>query len=301
MDKKTLLGKIFISYSSKDKDFVRKLAKEIENHGYDVWLDEKELIAGNYLPKTIGKAIETSRVSIIVLSRYSISSKWVQHEVNHAISRMITGQMRLIPILTDDVALPPELSGLVFVDFRKPFEDGLAKVLIALDHEASKYDLREITKEPTSWELIEDILTRTFDSKGIGSILGEFKSMDYKTVALGETEIWYEVALAYGYKRPLNQQWWDEFSEVVSEWGVPYVLLITERPVGFDVVESLERAKGKLLLQELIPNVFSFDYKFLSTKVIIVDLSELDNPNDYTALIENAKEFISSLLAEGED
>jgi len=43
---KHLLGEIFISHSSLDKPFVRRLARRIEKSGFSVWLDEKELIAG---------------------------------------------------------------------------------------------------------------------------------------------------------------------------------------------------------------------------------------------------------------
>jgi len=293
MDKKTLLGKIFISYSSKDKDFVSKLASEIENQGYSIWLDEKELIAGDYLPKTVGKAIETSKVSIIVLSRHSISSKWVQYEISQATSRMIKGQMRLIPVLIDDTVMPPELTGLVFVDFRKSFDEGLRKVSTALDHEASKYDLRKITKEPTFWELIEDILKRTFDSKGFGSIMGEYKSLDYNTVALGEIDIGYEIVSSYGYKRALSQQWWDEFSDVIAQLGLAYFLVVTGRPVIFQTAKSLEHEEDRVLLQD-VPSPF---VDLECTKVVIVDLSQLDNPDDYAFLIENAKEFIKSLLS----
>lgn len=293
MDKKAILGKVFISYSCKDKDFVRKLTDEIQDQGYRVWLDEKELIAGDSLPKTIGKAIETCRVSIIVLSRYSISSNWVQYEVSHATNRMIKGEMRLIPVLIQDVTLPVELSGLVYVDFRESYDDGLRKVLFALDSEASKYDSRRITKEPTFWELIEGILHSAFDSKGGGSMSGEYKSKDFNYVMLGQTAIWYEIISAYGHKRPLSRQWWDEFSEIASDWAVPYILLVTESPVGFEVTESSEDTRGKVMLQD-IPSRFT---NFGDTKVIIADLSALDNPDDYEAVIENAREIIRALTA----
>jgi len=297
MDKKALLGKVFISYSCKDKDFVRKLADEIEDQGYSVWLDEKELIAGDSLPKTIGKAIETCRVSIIVLSRYSISSKWVQYEVSHATSRMIEGKMRLIPVLIEDVALPVELSGLVFVDFRESFNEGLQKIINALDYEASQYDLRRITKEPTFWELIEDILKRTFGSTGFGSIMGEYKSVDYHTVSLGEIDIGYEIVSSYGYERALSQQWWDEFSDVIAQLGLPYFLVVTERPVIFNAVKSLEHKISRILLQD-VPSSF---VDIECTKVVIVDLSKLDNPEDYRLVLEESKELIKSFLSVNKD
>lgn len=301
MDKKTLLGKIFISYSSKDKAFVRKLTKQIESQGYTVWLDEKELIAGDYLPKTIGEAIEKSRVSIVIVSNNSIKSGWVQHEISNAMDRMIKGQMRLIPVLIQDIKLPPELGGLVFADFRESFHDGLTKVLTALDNEASKYDMRRITKEPTFSELIEGILERTFGPTGIGEFLGEYKSLEFRSVTLDETDMLYEIVFDYGYKLPINQQWWNEFSEVMVEWGVPYVLLITKSPIGFDVAESLEYEKRRILLLDKITPFVNSDHTSEHTKFIIVDLSELDNLNDYTSLIESAKELIGTLLTKGKD
>ena len=106
MNPKEVLGKIFISYSSKDKKFVRRLANTIEKEGYKVWLDEKEIITGDYLPKKIGEAIKLSKVIIVVLSKNSIFSKWVQYEINQSLEHMIKGKTRLIPILIDEIDLP---------------------------------------------------------------------------------------------------------------------------------------------------------------------------------------------------
>jgi len=286
MNPKTLLGKVFISYSSRDKTFVRKLANEIEKRGYLTWLDEKEIVAGDYLPKKIGEAIETSKVIIVVLSKNSISSRWVQYEINNALQRMIKGKVRLIPVLIDDVDLPPELNGLVYVDFRESFDNGLEKILAALEYEASKYDLRKIFKNVTFLESIEDILEKTFDSKGFSLITGEYKSTDFKFVTLGETEIGYEIIPSYGDKRALSERWWDEFSEVISDYGVPYFLLITQRPVGFKVTQSYE--KGKIMLKDAPSVILGVD----TTKVIIIDLSDVVNTEKYSSLIEKAKELI---------
>jgi len=295
MDKQTLLGKIFISYSSKDKAFVRELTKQIESQGYTVWLDEKELIAGDYLPKKIGEAIETSRVSIAIVSNNSIKSGWVQHEISNAMDRMIKGKMRLIPVLIQDVKLPPELGSLVFADFRESSQDGLMKVLNALDHEASKYDLRRITKEPTFSELIGDILERTFGSTSIKISWGEYTTIESKSVALDETEIMYEIVDDYGYKLPLPQTWFDEFAEVILNWGFsPYALVITNRSVEFEVDESTFNGKGIIMRKHLDAKYVDVD----DTEVIVVDLSKVDSTNEFAHILEGTKELIRTLSSQ---
>jgi len=42
-----IMKKIFISYSRKDMDFVRKLAGDLETAGYDVWWDITDLQGGD--------------------------------------------------------------------------------------------------------------------------------------------------------------------------------------------------------------------------------------------------------------
>lgn len=290
MNKKHLLGKIFISYSSKDKDFVHKLAKKLEKHDYATWLDEKEIITGDYLPRKIGKAIKTSKIIIIVVSKNSISSKWVRYEINHAVDLMIKGKVRLIPVLIDRLILPPELSGLVFADFRTSFDYGFKKILKALDYEATKHNPRKISKKITFWGTIRNILQETFDSLGSGSLLGEYKSIDYDVITTNDTDIGYEIISSYGDKKVLSERWWDEFSEFISETGLAYYLLITKRPVKFKVAESFKYGKGKIMCRE-IPSHF---LEVSTIRIIIIDLSDVQKTNEYTFLIKKAKEIIES-------
>jgi len=74
--RKTPLGKIFLSHSSIDKPFVRKLDQHLKRAGYETWLDEKELIGGDPLAKEIGKAIEAARLINVVVSDASTRSRW---------------------------------------------------------------------------------------------------------------------------------------------------------------------------------------------------------------------------------
>jgi hypothetical protein len=99
--KKHLLGKVFISHSSIDKPFVRRLARRLEKEGFGIWLDERELVAGDSLGKKISEALDSARAVLAVASKASIESRWLEFEVNKATSRMVKGECRVIPVVID--------------------------------------------------------------------------------------------------------------------------------------------------------------------------------------------------------
>lgn len=116
------LGKVFISHTAADKPFVRRLAARLEKSHFPVWLDEHDLIAGDPLPESIGKALQAAKVVLVVVSKASVASKWLRYELNVATERMIKGECRVIPIVIDETPLPAEVRGLLYADCRKGLE-----------------------------------------------------------------------------------------------------------------------------------------------------------------------------------
>lgn len=74
------MAKIFISHSSKDKEFVRKLSADLANLGHDPWLDEWEIKVGECIVSKIEHGIKESDYVIIVLTENSVNSGWVERE-----------------------------------------------------------------------------------------------------------------------------------------------------------------------------------------------------------------------------
>jgi len=132
MNRRTLLGKVFLSHSWKDKPFVRQLARRLWREGYGVWLDEKELVPGDQLAARLSEAIDLCRVVIIVVTPTSVDSNWLKFELNKATERMVHGYCRLIPVLRGKVEVPQQLKGLIYADFRKSFARGFDAVAAAL-------------------------------------------------------------------------------------------------------------------------------------------------------------------------
>lgn len=132
---------IFLCHSSKDKFFVRELAERLNEVGIKVWIDEAELNVGDSLTQIIGNAINKCDYFGIVLSENSINSEWVQKELQIAMHKEIRGEkIVVLPILLENVILPPFLSDKLYADFSsaEKFELTFPKILRALGVSSEK-------------------------------------------------------------------------------------------------------------------------------------------------------------------
>jgi hypothetical protein len=122
---------IFISYSRKDIDFVRKLAGDLEKAAYDVWWDLTDLHGGDDWPRAIPAAIEASQTFIIVLSPNSAVSDWVEKEYTHALSF----RRKIIPLMLQRSSVPFALNTINYVDFTsEDYAANFNNLLTALGH-----------------------------------------------------------------------------------------------------------------------------------------------------------------------
>lgn len=96
------ISPLFISYSNKDISFIEKLEFHLNKKGIRSWRDVRDAVAGR-LEKQIDRAIRQNPTVLLVLSKNSLSSDWVEHEVRMA--REIEKEMKrdvLCPIALDD-------------------------------------------------------------------------------------------------------------------------------------------------------------------------------------------------------
>lgn len=78
------LRKVFISYSYKDKEFVQKLASDLQARGIRLWYDRLEINVGDSIVEKIEQGIGQSAFLLVVLSKNSIGATWVQKEIKFA-------------------------------------------------------------------------------------------------------------------------------------------------------------------------------------------------------------------------
>ena len=158
---------VFLSHSSKDKVFVRKLDAALSGSGIQTFYDERDIKLGESIPTRIYEELGKATHVIYVISENSLRSDWVSEELS--IAKMRQKQEKnidVLPILIDDIALPTAISHvkcLLLKDWLQAgkFSLGVQEILVALGRELiqpSSIDLRFYCK----WfELLGDLEIRT--------------------------------------------------------------------------------------------------------------------------------------------
>lgn len=125
---------VFLSHSSIDKKFVRKLANDLGVCEIDVWLDEWEIEPGDSIYKAISNGIEASKYVALVLSEAFLESKWATQEVESAFTKQMEQKSKVIlPLVIEKVKLPTLISGQLYISFIDNYYESLTR-LVGLLH-----------------------------------------------------------------------------------------------------------------------------------------------------------------------
>lgn len=96
------IGALFISYSHADSPFVDALEGRLRAKGIRVWRDVHRMVAGR-LEAQVDNAIRMQDQVLLVLSKGSVNSDWVEHEVRRAREKEKAEQRDVLcPITLDD-------------------------------------------------------------------------------------------------------------------------------------------------------------------------------------------------------
>ena len=144
---KVVKAKVTISYSKdseEHKAWVRKLAKDLQEKGVYVILDQWELKPGHPIPHFIARSIkEAERVICIMTPNYKKNYDELEYEyfiIDSEISKNTSGN-KILPILregSEDESCPSSLSRRSYLDFRK--DDSYESSLNLLLREIFKVD-----------------------------------------------------------------------------------------------------------------------------------------------------------------
>ncbi|KAM2797352.1 hypothetical protein COP1_002429 [Malus domestica] len=126
---------VYLSFRGEDTrmNFASHLEAALSRNGVVVWRDEDCLLPGpEPINSQIRKAIESSRISIVILSRNYASSKWCLDELQQILDcRQVTGQI-VFPVFYDvdpsDVRHQTGRFGDAFAEHEQRFKDNIHKV-----------------------------------------------------------------------------------------------------------------------------------------------------------------------------
>jgi len=137
------LCRIFLCHSSGDKPAVRELYGRLRKEGFDVWLDEKNILPGQDWNSEIRRAVRAADVVIVCLSKASIGKTgYVQREIRMVLDladEQPEDRIYVIPARLEECIVPHRLTRWQWVDLFDP--NGHNRLLSALRIAAERLDL----------------------------------------------------------------------------------------------------------------------------------------------------------------
>ena len=101
---------VFISYSSKDQEFVERLYSDLQNKKVRCWYAPEDLKTGDKFRTRIDESIRLHDKLLLVLSRDSVSSNWVEKEVETAMEKEAQQKRTMLfPVRLDDSVMRSEI------------------------------------------------------------------------------------------------------------------------------------------------------------------------------------------------
>ena len=88
---------IFISYSSRDSEDVKKVIEVLERENMSYWKAPDMIPVGSNYAKEIPQVISGCEVFLLLISKYSQQSIWVEKEIDFAVNNRKT----IVPLNID--------------------------------------------------------------------------------------------------------------------------------------------------------------------------------------------------------
>lgn len=149
------MRKLFISYSHDDVFKVKRFALLLSLHGFEVWMDEKNISNGDNYTTKILNGIHESDAYLVFLSSSSIKSPWVNAEIDFALREKIEkNNLTIIPVLLEDVEIPVSLSNIDYLDARFSIQE--AVLGFAKKFEKKEKIIDDVTVSSISFSISED-------------------------------------------------------------------------------------------------------------------------------------------------
>lgn len=151
---------VFISHGSpEDNEFTSWLGSRLTAAGYEVWTDLTRLIGGEPLWSDINVAIRQHTVKlIVVLSRIGVEKEGVTTEIDigKAVAKRLQDNRFIIPVKIDDLPydeVMPQMMGRNIINFSGNWDEGLSRVLEALERDSVPRSERPNTDATNRWLL----------------------------------------------------------------------------------------------------------------------------------------------------
>ena len=123
--KKKAKAKVFISYSSRDKEFAIKLMNDLNKNYIQSFTDENSIEIGDNIQEALEKKIQQTNIVIVIITENYNKSEWVKKELEFAKKNKKT----ILPVLADKTSLPEEIENIKYADFTEDYQNTLQQLV----------------------------------------------------------------------------------------------------------------------------------------------------------------------------
>jgi TIR domain/Restriction endonuclease len=149
---------IFVSYSMSDSVVAKAIVDRLRSHGLNVWMDIDRVHPGDNIAESIREAISASAYFLLLLSKNSIDSHWLDYERDNFLKELQSRDITLLPVLLDGCDLPSSLSMYEWFDLRNGIENNLERLSESLKS-ALEIDFKKLSSQ-TFQKLAIDLLQK---------------------------------------------------------------------------------------------------------------------------------------------
>jgi hypothetical protein len=115
---------IFVSHAHQDAAFAQKLAKDLKENGWTVWIAPESIRPGEKWVEAINRGLEESGVFVLVLTEAAVHSRWVRTETTVAIEMEHEQELRLIPVQVAAARTPAVWRAYHHIPFSNGYDSG---------------------------------------------------------------------------------------------------------------------------------------------------------------------------------
>ncbi len=157
------MNHIMISYSRKDEGFAERIERDLTAEGHRIWRDTNSIPGSADWDIAIQHGIDSSSLVIVVVSGESIKSKWVRRELIYA----ETQSKPILPLLIEQITLPPILVTTNYISFLKDYTQSFAELcrqlvrILPSQTAQAEAPFRTVTEDPNP-EQVRGVSLREF-------------------------------------------------------------------------------------------------------------------------------------------
>jgi len=136
---------IFLSYSRMDTKFANRIASDLRDRGFEVWMDQSHIPGGKHWDNDIEEALKNAFVVVLIVSPSSATSENVKDEIAFAKRKHV----HIIPLVHEEAETPLGWDRLQWIEINKNYHQGLDELLASIKGEPS---LKKEIQASKSWK-----------------------------------------------------------------------------------------------------------------------------------------------------